>query len=90
MRAYKKFLILTPAFVSLTFFVSTDFVLSQERTAYEVGMSAAKKKGYDNPKCYADLYNTYASYDPSKGWVVKGRANQAWKLELWDKCKIQR
>ena len=77
--------------IGVVFFLFTaEPSFSKERTAYDVGMSTAKKRGYDNPKCYADVFQTYASYHPQKGWGVRGKGGNAWKIELWDKCRISR
>jgi hypothetical protein len=64
---------------------------AQKRTAYEAGLNSAKKRGYENPVCYAKLYEQYAQYNPESGtWRLPGRRGNAFKTEVFNKCGIAR
>ena len=64
---------------------------AQKRTAYEAGLNVAKKRGYENPACYAKLFEQYAVYSPDKGiWRLSGRSGNTFKIEVWNKCGIAR
>ncbi|MCP4560553.1 MAG: hypothetical protein GY873_25915 [Bosea sp.] len=59
------------------------------KTAHQTGMSIAKKRGYSNPSCYADIFAAHAAKNAQGQWKAPtGKAAVGYKNEQHAKCGI--
>lgn len=69
--------------------VASPGVAQEGKTAHEVGMSIAKKRGYPNPACYAGVFASYAAKNAAGQWrAPTGKASVGYKNEQHSKCGI--
>lgn len=81
----KQFHVVVIAAVAL----STPSWAQDSKAAHQTGMSIAKKRGYPNPTCYADVFASYAAQNPKGQWrAPTGKAAVGYKNEQQTKCGI--
>lgn len=69
--------------------VASPVCAQEGRTAHQAGMAIAKKRGYSNPSCYADVFASYAAKNAQGQWKAPtGKAAAGYKNEQHAKCGI--
>ena len=77
------------AIVAAAFALSTPSWGQEGKTAQQTGMAIAKKRGYANPNCYAEVFASYASQNSKGRWrAPTGKAAIGYKNEQHAKCGI--
>jgi len=79
----------TYAVVAAVIALSSPAWAQEGKTAQQTGMSIAKKRGYSNPNCYADVFASYAAQNSKGQWrAPTGKAAVGYKNEQHAKCGI--
>lgn len=81
----KQVYVVVAAAIALT----TSSWAQDGKTAHQTGMSIAKKRGYPNPNCYADIFASHAAKNVQGQWKAPtGKAAVGYKNEQHAKCGI--
>lgn len=77
------------AIVAAAIALSTASWAQEGKTAHQTGMSIAKKRGYSNANCYADVFASHAAKNAQGQWKAPtGKAAVGYKNEQHAKCGI--